>query len=185
MIGELPTSLEAGGVKYAIRSDYRIALLIFQAYEDPELTQQEKHMTCIRCLYEDWQQIPRNDLADALKSAFWFLDGGDMPKKDQHAKTLDWEQDEKMVFSAVNKTAGFEVRAVEYLHWWTFLGYFAETGEGLLSTVMSIRNKRAKGKKLDKWEEEFLREHRNLIEIRRRLTKEEQAENDFVDSLFE
>lgn len=185
MIGELPTSLEAGGVKYPIRSDYRIALLIFQAYEDPELTQQEKHMTCIRCLYEDYTQIPENDIADALKAALWFLDGGDMPKSDNHVKTFDWEQDEKMIFSGVNKVAGFEVRSEEYLHWWTFLGYFSEMGEGLFSLITNIRSKRAKGKKLEKWEQDFYREHYSMIEIRRRLSKEEQAEQDFVDSLFE
>lgn len=185
MIGELPTSLEGSGIRYPIRSDYRVALIIFQAYDDPELTQQEKHMTCIRCLYEDWTQITSDDLVEALKAAFWFLDGGDMPKYEQHVKTFDWEQDEKMIFSGVNKVAGQEVRADEYLHWWTFLGYFSETGDGMLSTVMNIRSKIAKGKKLEKYEEEFVREHPELIELRRKLTKEEQAEIDFVNSLFE
>lgn len=185
MIGELPTSLKIGGLSYPIRSDYRIALLIFQAYEDPELSQAEKHMTCIRCLYDDWTLIPKSSLPDALSAAFWFLDGGDIPKVENHVKTLDWEQDERIIFPAVNKTAGCEVRSVEYMHWWTFLGYFAETGEGLLSTVMNIRSKRGKGKTLEKWEKDFVREHSELIEIRRRLTKEEQAENEFVDSLFD
>ena len=108
-----------------------------------------------------------------------------MPKSDNHVKTFDWEQDEKMIFSGVNKVAGFEVRSEEYLHWWTFLGYFSEMGEGLFTVVTNIRCKRAKGKKLEKWEQDFYREHYSMIEIRRRLSKEEQAEQDFVDSLFE
>ena len=55
--------------------------------------------------------------------------------------------DEAIIFPANNKAAGCEVRAVLYLHWWTFLGYFGEIVEGLFSTIMSIRHKRAEGKK--------------------------------------
>jgi hypothetical protein len=185
MIGELPTALEVGGISYPIRSDYRVALLIFQAYEDPELSAEERNLICIRCLYEDVCKIPRADLGEALQKAFWFLDGGDIPSVDNHVKTFDWEQDEKMIFSEVNKVSGFEVRAAGYLHWWTFLGYFSGIGEGLLSTIMSIRNKRAKGKKLEKWEKEFICEHHDMINFRQKLTKEEQEELDFVNGLFE
>jgi hypothetical protein len=70
------------------------------------------------------------------------------------------------------------------MHWWTFLGLFNEIDEGLYSTVIGLRVKLAKGKKLEKWEKEFYREHRSLIEIKRKLTAAEKAENDFVDSLF-
>ena len=107
----------------------------------------------------------------------WFLDGGDMPKsKPLPRRTLDWEQDAYLIFPAVNKAAGCEVREVEYLHWWSFLGLFNEIGEGLYSQVMSIRQKLAKGKKLEKWEREFFDEHRELIELKQKLTPEEQAE---------
>lgn len=42
MIGLLPTSLEIDGEQYEINSDFRIALLIFEAYADKELTYGEK-----------------------------------------------------------------------------------------------------------------------------------------------
>ena len=44
MIGILPESLEIDGVEYKIRSDYRVALLIFKAYNDNKLSDYEKSM---------------------------------------------------------------------------------------------------------------------------------------------
>lgn len=183
MIGQLPTELTVNGNRYAINSDYRIALLIFQAYDDPDLTDNEKHMVCLQCLYSDYNRIPKSERIDALQQAIWFLDGGDMPKSKQAAKTIDWEQDEKIIFPEINKAAGFEVRSANYMHWWTFLGYFNVIGDGVLSMVISIRSKRAKGKTLEKYETEFYRNHRELIDIRQKLSDEDQAEIDFINNL--
>ena len=184
MIGELPETLTVGGKAYPIRSDFRAALIIFQALDDPELDGREKAAVMAESLYERPEEIPAELFPEALERASWFLDGGDMPKTELHARTLDWEQDEGMIFAAVNKTAGFEVRSVKYMHWWTFLGYFSESGDTLLSTVMHLRQKLARGKKLDKWEQEFIAGHRSLVMIKRKKTEEEKAEEDFVNSLF-
>ncbi len=53
-----------------------------------------------------------------------------------------------MIVPAVNKVAGKEIRTVPYMHWWTFFGYFMESGECLFNTVVGIRSKKAKGEKL-------------------------------------
>lgn len=187
MIGELPEALNIGGRDYPIRSDFRAALVIFQALDDPGLDDREKQLAILECLYEEPESIPPEHTAEALERAAWFLDGGNIPKKQLNVRVLDWEQDESMIFSAVNKTAGREVRA-EPMHWWTFLGYFAESGETLLQTVMRLRQKMAKGRSLDKWEREFVNEHKELIVIRKKKTAEElaaeKAEEDYVNSLF-
>lgn len=180
MIGTLPKSLIINGQSHPIRSDFRVALTIFEAYNDCTLAPQEQAMVCLQCLYID---VPQN-VKLALEKAMWFLDGGDMPKsKKQPQKLMDWGQDESIIFPAVNKVAGYETRAVEYLHWWTFLGLFNEIGEGLYSQVMNIRSKKAKGKKLEKWEREFYNDHKALINIKQKLTAEEQAEVDFITAL--
>ena len=182
MIGYLPRESNINGTDRAIRSDFRNALLIFQAFNDPELSDQEKTITMLQCIYEEPEIIPEGDIIEALEKAKWFLDGGscaDKNSKHQQAKkVMDWEQDEQLIFSAVNKVAGYETRAVEYLHWWTFLGYLNEIGEGLFTTVINIRQKKNKRKKLEKHEEEFYRENRHLIDVNVRYTPEEQAEID-------
>ena len=185
MIGALPKSLEVNGIQYPIRSDFRVALLIFEAYSDPELSGYEQSEICLQCLYEDSRSIPIENMQEALEKAVWFLDGGDMPKsKSSDRKTLDWVQDESIIFPAVNKVAGYETRSVEYLHWWSFLGLFNEIGEGLFSTVMSIRSKKAKGKKLDKWEQDFYRDHKEMVDIKTRYFDEEQFQIDKLNDLL-
>lgn len=184
MIGLLPTSLEIDGEQYEINSDFRIALLIFEAYADKELTYGEKTAVCLNCLYKE---VPKN-VEEALKKALWFLDGGDVPKsKKAPVKIIDWSYDESIIFPALNKVAGFETRIASYVHWWTFLGYFSEVGDCLLSQVMNIRQKRAKGKELEKWELDFYNEHKELVDIKEKLTPEEQAEldaeEDFINNL--
>ena len=53
MIGQLPKSLSVNGIDYQIRTDYRVALTIFQAYNDLGLSPQEQALTCIKCLFGD------------------------------------------------------------------------------------------------------------------------------------
>lgn len=185
MIGRLPKELNINGIDRAIRSDFRVALLIFQAYNDPELSDQEKAQTMMECIYEDYEGISYDDWQVAYDKAVWFLDGGDnTSNKESSKKLVDWEQDEQLIFSAVNKTAGHETRMVEYMHWWTFLGYMRETGECLFNTVVNIRQKKNKHKKLEKYEEEFYRENKSLIDIKVKLTPEEQAEKEYFEKLL-
>lgn len=168
----LPQSLTVGGRDYPIRSDFRVALTIFEAYNDDALPLSVKARTAVECLYKE---IPE-EIEEAYRRAVWFLDGGDMPKSKQApGRTMDWEQDEYLIFPAVNKVAGYEVRSAKYLHWWSFLGLFNEIGEGLYSHVMNIRQKLARGKKLEKWEREFFNDHKELIVLKEKLSPEEQA----------
>lgn len=177
MIGELPTSLEIGGKQYAIRSDYRVILNICQAFNDPDLTDQEKCYVCVKCLYEDYTHIPREHMQEAVEKAYWFVGGGDIPQENvQPIKLMDWKQDESIIFPAVSKVAGYSVRTIEYLHWWEFIGLFNEIGEGLFSEVISVRSKLKKGQKLEKYEKDFYRNHRNLIDLKEPKSEKELAE---------
>lgn len=188
MIGELPTALDIGGISYSIRSDFRVALNIIQAMNDPELSPQEKCYVCLRCLYEDFEHLHGESLQEAAEKAYWFIGGGDLPSSETGVRTFDWEQDEGIIFPAVNKAAGYETRAVKYLHWWSFLGLFGEIGEGLFSQVSHIRRKMAKGEKLDKWEKRFVRENKALVTLKTKLTEEEKMKRDedeaFIDQLI-
>ncbi len=179
MIGRLPESLEIDGRQYPIRTDFRVVLLIFQALNDPELSEEEKAVVLLQSLYKE---LPEN-LQEAANQAAWFMDGG-QSFKGSEKRVMDWEQDEQMIFSAVNKVAGYETRAKEYIHWWTFLGFFNEISEGLFSTVVNIRNKRNRGRKLDKTEEEFYKRNREVVNLKKRLSKEEQRELDEVNRLL-
>ncbi len=193
MIGSLPETLTVGGEEYPIRTDYRNVLQVFEAFQDPELTQEEKWIVAIYLLFEDFScdddvlQAAQNgfDLGEAMKQISWFISAGQPEKQVLEQPTYNWTQDEQMIFSAVNKVAGRETRELEYLHWWTFLGYFNEVGEGTFSFIVSIRNKLNKGKKLEKHEKEFLSHNKELVLMKKPLTKEEQEQEDAYKSLLD
>lgn len=162
MIGYLPRSLTVGGRKLAINADFRIALNLFEYLKSGRLTPLEKAYLTVRTIYSD--DIPDELFDEAVERAYWFLDGGDMPKSEpSKVPLIDWKHDEQMIFPAINKAAGCEVRDLKFMHWWSFLGTMGEVDEGLYSTVMNIRFKRANGKKLEKHEQEFVSRHKNLV----------------------
>lgn len=59
-----------------------------------------------------------------------------------------------------------------------------ESGECLFNTVVGIRSKKANGEKLDKWEKKFYQENKNIIDIKTRLSEEEQAYKDALNEML-
>lgn len=193
MIGALPETLTVGGEEYFIRTDYRNVLQVFEAFQDPELQPEEKWIVTIFLLFEDFAcaddvlQAAQEgfDIAEAQKKILWFISAGQPEKEVLEIPTYNWKQDEQIIFSAVNKVAGKETRELEYLHWWTFLGYFNEIGEGTFSFIVRIRHKLNHGKKLEKHEKEFLAKNKELVKLEKPKTKEEQEEEEKYQALLD
>ena len=183
---ELPTSLNISGVDFSIRTDFRAIIDILIAMNDPELDEQAKAVVMLQILFEDWQSIPTESLDEACQKASEFIDCGQSDDNPNHPKLrlMDWEQDGDMIVPAVNKVAGKEIRAGPYMHWWTFFGYFMESGECLFNTVVRIRSKKVKGERLDKWEKKFYQENKNIIDIKTRLSEEEQAYKNALNEML-
>lgn len=193
MIGVLPEALTVGGEEYSIRSDYRNVLQVFEAFQDPELHPEERWIVAVFLLFEEF--ICADDvlqeaqdgfsLEDAIKQISWFISAGQPDRETLELPTYNWKQDEQIIFSAVNKVAGRETRELEYLHWWTFLGYFNEVGEGTFSFIVGIRHKLNKGKKLEKHEKEFLAQNKELVKLEKPKTREEQEQEDAYQDLLD
>lgn len=162
-VWDLPHTLNVCGVDYEIREDFRAILDILSAFDDDELTDAEKTQVMIEILYPIIP--PVKHLQEAVDKALWFIDCGMEQDDSPKPRTMAWEKDAAIIFPAVNKIAGFEVRRNEVIHWWTFYGWFMEIDDGLFSQVLSIRQKLEKGKKLEKWEREFLSNNRKLCEL--------------------
>lgn len=202
MIGALPEVLTVGGVEYLIRTDYRNILDIFVAFQNPDLSDDEKWevaiymmFECFSCYDDAFEAAEAGFLVEgaengfpideAMKKISWFISAGQPEKQVLEQPTYNWTQDEQIIFSAVNKVAGRETRELEYLHWWTFLGYFNEVGEGTFSFIVGIRQKLNKGKKLEKHEKEFLSHNKELVQLKKPKTKEEQEQEDAYKSLLD
>ena len=166
MLGQLPTTLNVNGISYKIRTDYRNILRIFEAFADNELSDSEKLIICLKRMFMDFSKLSPDDYKEAYEKVYQFI-GCNKPKEERTPlHTFNWVKDEPLIFPAVNKAAGTELRSVPYVHWWTFMGYFESIdSESLFGTVLSIRQKKAKGKKLEKYEREFAQNNRLLISL--------------------
>ena len=185
---KFPTSVNVGGIDYEIRTDYRAVLDLFTALADPDLTDENEQITAymqtrviLEIMFPDCDNIPAEHIQEALDKISEFIDMGisDDRKK---PKTMDWEQDAPILIPAINKVLNCEIRAVEYMHWWTFLGAYMEIGDSLFSNVIHIRQKKAKGKKLEKYEQDFYNENKSLIDFKQkdqRSNEEKDALRDF------
>ena len=61
------------------------------------------------------------------------------------------------------------------LHWWTFLSAYMEIGgDCLFSQIVSIRDKQARKKKLEKHERDWLRRNGDLVRLKSQYTKEDE-----------
>lgn len=185
---DFPTSLNIGGVDYEIRTDYRAVLDLFTALSDPELTDEDEQVTAymqnrvmLEIMFPDCDNIPMEHWQEALEKVTEFIDMGisDDRKK---PKTMDWEQDAPILISAINRVLNCEIRAQKYIHWWTFLGAYMEIGESLFSNIVHIRQKKASGKKLEKWEQDFYNDNKSLIDFKqkdKRSTEEKDVLRDY------
>lgn len=177
MLGVLPQTLNINGRAYKIRSDYRDILQIIAAFGDKELSDEEKAYVCLKRLFVAMESIPKSDYQDAYEAAITFIECHISDRKPS-PKVVNWEKDEQLIFPAINKVAGMEVRAVPYMHWWTFLGYFQSIDrEDIWGFILTIRQKRAKGKKLEKYEKDFLNANRDICEVEFREEKATTEDN--------
>lgn len=184
---ELPTSIMIEDREYPIRNngDFRMVLDCFTCLQDVELDEQERIITSLCIFYADVTSIEgisevfysEEILMSAITEMYNFFNCGQQNVgARQNYKLIDWEQDGQMIISAVNNVAKKEIRAESYVHWWTFMGYYLAVGECPLSTVVSIRDKILRGKKLEKWEQTFRRENPEYFVWNSKSVEDREAE---------
>ena len=59
-----------------------------------------------------------------------------------------------------------------------------EIGECTYSTVLSIRTKKAKGKKLESYEQDFYNANKRMVDIQPKLTEEEKAAEEWLNNFL-
>lgn len=166
----LPTEAVFGGKVYRLNTDFRDILEIFSYFNDPDLPDYLKWRIALALFYEEPVEQPHQQQAMDYLARFI---GGGQEACPPGPRLLDWEQDADMIAADVNRAAGREIRSLKYLHWWTFLSFFHAIGQGQLSTVVAIRDKLARGKKLEDWEKTFYRENKHRVDLPKRYSRQE------------
>lgn len=162
----LPTTIiTSNGKEHKIskNGDFRIILECFEAINDSELSEDERVLASLLIFYNEFSDfddlmiLPQDELSELITKMFEFINCN-QPEGvgcNTNRKLIDWQGDEQIIVAAVNNVAKTEIRSLDYLHWFTFMGYYLSVGESVLSTVVSIRNKIVKGKKLEDYEKQF------------------------------
>lgn len=175
-VWSLPKTAVIGGTEYTINTDFRDILEIMGYLTDQKRPEYLRWQIAIGLFYDG--TIPEANQREAMEYMAEFISYGESESQ-PGPKLMDWQQDAQIILGDVNKVAGKEVRGESYLHWWTFLSYFYAIGEGQLSTIVSIRSKKASGKKLEKWEEEFYRKNRQKIDFRQTDRQDDREIQDY------
>ena len=176
MMWSLPISVEIDGKEYAIRNkcDYRVVLDVISALNDEELEMEYRIECALFIFYEDLTGL--KDIQTAIMEMMKIINlGEETTEEEQHKPQLmDWEHDFSQIVPPISRVLGYSVRdANHYTHWYDFIGAYMEIGECTFSNIVSIRNKRIKGKKLENWEQEFYKENKKMVDLPQNLTEEE------------
>ena len=189
---ELQTTVRINQVPFKItnKGDFRMVLDCFEALDDRELSPSEQMYAALIIFYEDLNSIEdivlHKDILEELQCEMVkFFNGGDanLQSNTHNYRLIDWSKDSNLICSAINNVAKQEIRALDYLHWWTFLGYYTAVGECPLSNIIGIRYKIAKGEKLEKHEQKFKQENPEYFNIDLR-SREQQEADDYVRKLW-
>lgn len=182
----LPKTVEIDGKTFGIRYDFRVIIEILIMLNDPDLSNDDKAEALLEMFYLNPEEI--TNVREAVDEAYKFIDGNSNRKPQKGPRLTDWEQDFDYIVSPVNRVLGYDCRAVDYdsenntggLHWWTFVSAYMEIGgDCLFSQIVSIRDKQARGKKLEKYEREWLRRNADIVKIK---TKYSDNESSLIDA---
>ena len=166
----LPVSVQVSGAEVSIRTDFRVILEIFVMLADQELSDTDKTEALLRMFYEERPV----DTAAAVAAFRDFVDPS--PSSGGGPSLVSWQQDFPLLVGPVNHVLGMECRSTPYLHWYTFLAAYLDMDPGcVFAQVLRIREKLRTGKKLEKWERDFLRKNPDMVQPPVRLTNAETA----------
>lgn len=189
---DLPTSILIEDKEFKIRNkgDFRVILDCFVALNDIELEEDLRITTSLIIFYEDFNSIEDvantdvNILSQLVQAMYRFFNcNEESVGAVKPYRLVDWENDSQMVIASINAVAHKEIRSEPYTHWWTFMGYYLNIGDGAFANIISIREKIVKQKKLEKYEQEFVNDNPQYFKWEWR-TDEQLQEDKLVQDMW-
>ena len=158
------------GTEIAINTDFRFCLKTILAFENNELTEEEKIYILLMNMYG---AIPTEHIQEYIDKAIWFLNCCEDEPKDakENPRLYSFEKDSKYIYAAMKQSVGFDFN--KEIHWWDFINAFMSLdNESFFSKIIHLRNKKRKGK-LTKEELNYYRENADILELEEDVTYEE------------
>lgn len=145
LIDVLPDTVDVGGKKYAIRTDFRIAMLFEILMQDNSILPKDKTWRALKLFYPE---IP-DDLKNATDAMLWFYRCGkeDNPQKKRMAarkgktRVYSFEYDDDYIYAAFMTQYGIDLQDIDYMHWWKFRALFNSLDKNVqFSKIMEYRS---------------------------------------------
>lgn len=158
---KLPKSVLVNGAEIGINTDFRFSLKTILAFEDEELTMQEKIYILFMNLYG---YIPEENAQDYLDKAIWFINCGETFKENvaNQPRMYSFAKDNKYIYIAMKQSLNVNF---DNLHWWDFVNYFMAIDENsFFARILYLRKQKAKGK-LTKEEIRYWNENKDILEL--------------------
>ena len=176
----LPRQVRLGNTDYPFYWDYRDMLEIIACLENPSLPEGFRWQIALGLFYKKPVK-PQHKLA-AMTYLSYFIRCGrqELPSP----RRMDWQQDAQAILADINRLCGGEIRRKKRIHWWTFLSWFHSIGDGLLAQRVAIRDALGRGETLTPQQAQYYRTCRQEIDLKPKLTPEEQAEKERLTQLL-
>jgi len=182
LVDEQPQSVLIPPTEYPINTDFRACIKIITAFEDNELTPQEKQLILVNNLYS----VVPGDLQAALDRANWFLNGGKEKSNadgtQENHRVYSFSKDANFIYAAFRQTHGIDLTTAQ-LHWWVFLALFMDLGQDTTFCQLTALRKRIKTGRATKEERAAAREMGevfDLPEVDDKTLDEKEAEAEFL-----
>lgn len=173
---ELSTEIELDGAILYLNTDWRDIRHIIKLLNSTEYPQSTIAEACLKIFIDNFEDIIYKQNAIAI--LFDFISIGEKQNNDKPMpKEFDWEIDFSAIISDMNKISKCEdIRALPYMHWFTFVSIFNSIDEGNTSYRIKIRRKIRNHEKLTKDEKEWVSRNPDKAYLNQSLVSKEEKE---------
>lgn len=164
LTSSLPTKIKVNNHVYEINYDYRTIINIILAFEDDELTNDEKIYIMLKQLYKD--EVLEEDMEDAIVKGIKFIDcGNDYSTNKVSNRVYSFNKDANYIFTGINSTHHIDIDEKPNLHWWKFVSFFMDmSSECMFGELIYYRTRKAEGK-LTKEEKKQYEKIKDLVDL--------------------
>lgn len=180
LTSKLPTKIKVNDKIFDINYDYRTVINILLAFEDEELTNEEKVYVMLNNLYKS--EIDEEDLEKAIEQAIKFIDCGQENNANNISKPriYSFKKDANYIFTGINSTHHIDIDEKDDLHWWKFMSFFMDmSSECMFGEIVYYRKRKMDGK-LTKEEKKHYNEIKDLVSLDE-VKKQSEARKQFFE----
>lgn len=178
----LPIKLKVNDKIYDINYDYKTAIKTLMAFEDEELSQEEKLYILIHNIYID--EVPEENLEEACKKALLFLNcGKEYESTGNERRIYSFKKDGNYIFTGINATHHIDIEKESDLHWWKFVALFMDmSSECMFGELIYYRKRKMEGT-LTKDERKQYNKIRDIVELEE-VHKDSEAKKRFFEEFY-